>query len=52
MTTKEQKEQKETYHGPELLGEILKRVLKEFTTNRNLKLSKAIVANEQSDKEV
>lgn len=46
------KEQKKAYHEPELLKEILKRVLKKFATDRHLKLSKAFVPNEQSDKEV
>jgi hypothetical protein len=45
-------EQEKAYREPELLGETLKRVLKNFISNGNLKPFKAVTANEQSDKEV
>ena len=48
------REQKKGYHEPELLGEILKRIFEDKTFIRgvDIKLIKAVVTNEQSDKEV
>ena len=47
-------EQEKAYREPELLRDILKRILedKKFIRGGHLKLSKAAAANEQSDKEV
>ena len=45
-------EQKKAYREPEQLRDILKRVLKNFIPNENLKPFKPITAKEQTDKEV
>ena len=48
------REQKKGYHEPELLKDILKRIFEDKTFIRgvDIKLIKAALANEQSDKEV